>query len=129
MAVGFSTTNVANKFLDTLRGVSFSNSETWVALHTGDPGAAGTANASAGSTDRSQVSFSAASGGALALTGAQPSWTNGGTSETITHLSVWSASSGGSFLFSVALGTSRAWVSGDVLAVSALGVSITSLAS
>lgn len=129
MAVGLSTTNLANSLLNTIRGTSFSNSATWVAVHTGDPGASGTSNASAGSTTRSQVSFAAASSGSIALTGTQPSWTNGGTLETITHISVWTAQTSGSFLFSAALGTSRQWLGGDVLTLSALTVTLSTLAA
>ena len=129
MTVGLSTTNTANSLLNTLRGTSFSNANTYVALHTGDPGASGTTAASAGSTDRSQVTFSAASGGAIALTGTQPTWTNGGTTETITHISVWSATTSGNFLWSAQLTASKSWASGDTLTLTSCGLSLSPLAS
>lgn len=130
MAAGLHTANLANGWLNTLRGSSFNVSAgTFVRLHTGDPGSAGTSNNAAGNTTRVQASFGAASGGALALTGTNPSWTNSGTSETITHVSVWTAATGGSVLWTAALGSSRAWVSGDTFVLTALGISLTPLAS
>ena len=131
MTVGLSTTNLANSLLNTVRGTSFSNAATYVALHTsvGDPGSAGTSNASAGSTTRSAVTFAAASGGAIALTGTQPTWTNGGTSETIQYISVWSAATGGTFLWSAQLTAPKAWASGDTLTLTSCGLSLTPLAA
>ena len=99
---------------------------TFVQLHTGDPGAAGTSAVSAGSTTRNSCTFAASSSGsALALSGAPSAWTNGGTSETLTHISVWTASSAGTLLFTVALTTSRAWASSDSFSLSTLGVPLT----
>jgi len=129
MTVGLSSTNVANSLLNTLRGTSFSNSATYVALHTADPGSAGTTAASAGSTTRSAVTFAAASGGAIALTGTQPTWTNGGTTETITHVSVWSASTAGNFLWSAQLSTGKAWATNDTLTLTSCGLSLSPLAA
>ncbi|WP_369211324.1 phage tail fiber protein [Streptomyces flavofungini] len=99
---------------------------TFAQLHTGDPGAAGTANASAGSTARNSFTFAAsASGSALALSSAPAAWTNGGTSETLTHISVWTASSAGTLLFSVALNTNKPWASADTFNLTTLTVSLT----
>lgn len=99
---------------------------TFAQLHTGDPGAAGTANVSAGSTTRNSFTFAAsASGSALALSGTPAAWTNGGTTETLTHISVWTAASGGSFLFSVALAASRAWSASDQFTLSTLTAALT----
>lgn len=87
---------------------------TYLQLHTGDPGSAGTSNVSVGSTTRNSFVFSSSSSGSALSLGTPPSaWTNGGTSETLTHVSVWTASSAGTFLFSVALTASKAWASGD----------------
>lgn len=68
---------------------------TWVKLHTGAPGSAGTSNAAANTT-RKQVTWGSVSAGAMANTDI-PSWSSGEvtTTETYTHFSVWSASSGG----------------------------------
>jgi hypothetical protein len=99
---------------------------TFAQLHTGDPGAAGTANVSAGSTSRNSFTFAAsATGSALALSAAPAAWTNGGTSETLTHISVWTASTAGTLLFTVALTASKAWASGDTFTLSTLGVALT----
>ncbi|MEU5900580.1 phage tail fiber protein [Streptomyces venezuelae] len=99
---------------------------TFVQLHTGDPGAAGTSAVSAGSTTRNSATFAAStSGSALALSSAPSAWTNGGTSETLTHISVWTASTSGTFLFSVALTASKAWASADSFSLSTLGVALT----
>lgn len=129
MTVGLSTTNSANAILNGFRNVSFAVSGTWVQLHTGDPGT-GASNVSAGSSTRSQVTFSAASGGAIALTGTQPSWVNGGTSESVTHISVWDSASGSpNFLWSAQLTSSKSWASGDTLTLTSCGLSLSPLAS
>jgi hypothetical protein len=73
-------------------------------LHTGDPGAAGTSNA-AGETTRQSVSMASASGGTI-TNDAAASWVNVSTQEVYTHLSFWSAVTGGTFLASCALGSS-----------------------
>ncbi|WP_406122954.1 hypothetical protein OHQ89_12400 [Streptomyces canus] len=99
---------------------------TFVQLHTGDPGAAGTSAVSAGSATRNSCTFAASSSGsALALSGAPSAWTNGGTSETLTHISVWTASSAGTLLFTVALTASRAWASTDSFTLSTLSAALT----
>ncbi len=130
MTVGLAATTLANKWLDMLRGVAFTApAATYVKLHTADPGAAGATAAAVGSATRVVATFSAASGGALALTGTAPSWTNGGTSETISHISVWDASTAGNFLFSAALTTAQAWASTNTLTLNSLGVSLTPVAA
>lgn len=97
----------------------------FVQLHTGDPGAAGTSNVSVGSTTRNSFVFSSSSSGSALSLGTAPSaWTNGGTSETLTHISAWTASSAGTFLFSVALTASKAWASADSFSLSTLSASI-----
>lgn len=75
----------------------------WARLHTDDPGAAGTANASSVTT-RQRVQWSPSDAGVLAE-GAVPDWgTWAGTSpETLRGLSLWTASSGGLFIGSVPL--------------------------
>ena len=99
---------------------------TFVQLHTGDPGAAGTSNISAGSTARNSFVFSSSSSGSALSLGTPPSaWTNGGTSETLTHISVWTASSAGSLEFTAALTAQKAWASGDQFTLNTLGVSLT----
>ncbi|MFI7191495.1 hypothetical protein ACIBQ0_17310 [Nocardia nova] len=129
MTVGLATTTLANKILDHLRGGTAwtQPSGLYVKLHIGDPGSAGTSNASAVTT-RSQATFAAAASGAIALTGTNPSWTMT-ASETISHVSIWDASTAGNFLWSVALSASKAVVSSDTLTLTSLGFSLTPLAA
>lgn len=132
MAVGLSTTNVANGWLNAIRsgGATYTVvAGTFVQLHTADPGASGTTAISVGSTTRLTVSQNAASSGSITISGTAGPWTNGGTSETITHVSVWSASTGGNFLYSAALSAGQAWASGNTFTLNGLTVSITPLAA
>lgn len=96
-----------NALLDALcRNTSYANAAIWIQLHIGDPGASGTSNA-AGETDRIQSTFgSVASGGAIANTVAI-AWVAVSTSETYTHVSLWTASTAGSFLGSATLTQSK----------------------
>jgi hypothetical protein len=113
--------SLVSGWLNTLRttgngGAAYSAvAGTFIQLHTGDPGAAGTSNISVGSTTRNSFIFSSSSSGSALSLGTAPSaWTNGGTSETLTHISVWTASTAGTFLHSVVLTASKAWASGDL---------------
>ena len=130
MTVGLSTANLANKWLDMLAGTAFSApGTTAVKLHTGDPGSAGTANASA-ETTRKALTWSAASSGSKAITSTLPSWTPWSAgSETISHISVWDATSGGNFLFSVALTVSKGVTNGDTLSLTSLTFALAPLAA
>ena len=129
MTVGVSTANVANKWLDAIRGTSFSVTNVFVKLHTGDPGASGASNAAVGSTTRPAITWAAASSGAIAMNGTAPSWTNGGTSETLSHISFWDANAAGNFLGSAALSSSQAWASGNTFTLTSQGWSISPLAA
>lgn len=132
MTVGVSTANVANPWLDCIRSGGATRTVvagTYVKLHTGDPGAAGATNAAAGDTTRKAMTQAAAAGGSMALNGTAPVWTNGGTSETISHISVWDASTAGNFLYSVALTASQAWASGNTFTLNTCTVSISPLAA
>lgn len=128
MTVGISTANLANKWLNVLRGTAFTPPPgLYVRLHTGDPGAAG---GSAGSavTTRSQATFAVAANGAIALTGTNPSW-NMTASETITHVSIWDAATAGNFLWSAALSAAKTVENGDTLTLTACGMSLSPLAA
>lgn len=127
MTVGLATTTLANNWLNMLRAVAFTApAATYIKLHTADPGAAGTTAPSAVTT-RSLATFSAASGGAIALSNS-PSFSMTAT-ETISHISVWDASTAGNFLWSAALTTSKSVVNTDTLTFTTLGVSLTPLAA
>jgi hypothetical protein len=128
VAVGLGTTTLANNWLNMLRGVAYTApTATYVKLHTGDPGATAAANASAVTT-RSQLTLAAASGGAVALTGTQPSWSMT-TSETISYISVWDASTAGNFLWSAQLAVAKTVANGDTLTLTTCGLSLSPLAA
>lgn len=130
MTVGAHAVNYANKALNVLSGTTFTApTNTYVQLHTADPGAAGT-NAVSGTTTRVILAWSAAASGSKAITATLPSWpTWAGGSETITHISVWDALSSGNFLYSVALTASKAITNGDTLNLTSHSVSITPIAA
>lgn len=87
--MGTFSTAAKNTMLDSLGAL-------WVKLHTADPGAAGT-TAPATNTTRKAASLAAASSGSR-VSNAEARWTTGETStETITHVSFWTASTGGTF--------------------------------
>jgi hypothetical protein len=114
MAAGLAAVATANAWLNVFRGTTFTGvANVYVQLHTADPGAAGTTGVSVGSTTRVVITWSAASGGVMTITGTAPQWTNGGTSETITHVSFWSATTAGTFYASSQLTASQAWASAN----------------
>lgn len=126
MTVGLAAAQ-ANAFLNVYRNTAASAVATpFVKLHTGDPGAAGTTNPSAVTT-RNAITWAAASGGSMALsTLSSFSMT---TSETITHVSLWDASSAGNFLQSAALTASVPVINGSTLSFSSFTVSFTPIAA
>jgi hypothetical protein len=101
----------------------------FIKLHTADPGVAGATAAAVGSATRVVITYAAASAGSKAMNGTLPVWTNGGTSETISHISSWDASSAGNFLWSAALTASQAWVSTNTFTLTSLTVSFSPLAA
>lgn len=129
MAVGLSAVNLANAWLNVIRGTTFTGAAgAFIKLHTGDPGASAASAASANTT-RVSATFSAASAGAIALsnTPTWASWASG--SETISHLSEWDASTAGTFYFSAVLTVAKAIVNGDTLTLTSLSVSLAPLAA
>jgi hypothetical protein len=130
MTAGISATNLANVWLNILRNTTGTAiAAVFVKLHTGDPGAAGANNAAVGSTTRPAVTWSAPASGSMAITGTAPSWTNGGTSETLSHVSFWDSSTAGNFLGSAALSATQAWASGNVYTLSACTWALTPIAA
>jgi len=139
MTVGLASTAVADAWLNTLRGGGNGSNFTAPAvqaakLHTGDPGAAGTANASL-ETDRQAVEFGApgAGGGGrqMSLSNA-PSWATWDQGpETVSHLSVWdNVTDGlGAFFYSAALTTPRAVDDDDTLNLTSLTFALTPVAA
>lgn len=127
MTTGLHTANLANKWLDMLGGTAFSApANTYVQLHTGDPGAAGTTAASA-ETTRVQATWGAAAAGSKAITATLEwaSWTAG--TETISHVSIWDASSAGNVLWTGALSSAKTVNNTDTLQITALSVSLSPL--
>lgn len=117
MAVGPSA-STANAILDGIGNATNWTAPTafWIQLHTADPGAAGT-TAVAGNATRKQVSFGAASGGAISNDVAV-SWSAGevDTAEDYTHWSAHTASTSGTFIQS-GLMTANAVLVGDTFTI------------
>jgi hypothetical protein len=133
MTVGFSTTNTVNAWLNTLRGTSaatFTGITTlFVQLHTADPGASGTTAVSS-TTTRQALNYAAAASGSQAITGTTQ-WTSwaGTNGEVVTHISIWGASTAGTFYYSIALTASKTVNTGDTLTLSTCSVSVAPLAA
>lgn len=104
---------VRNSYLNALcRNTSYANAAVYVQMHVGDPGTSGVSNP-AGNTTRQQATFgTVASGGAISNTAAV-AWTSVSTTEVYSHVSLWSASTSGTFLGSAALTQSKSVNSGD----------------
>lgn len=124
MTVGLAA-SVVNGWLDG----SFATATCYVKLHTADPGASGATAAAAGDTTRKQATMAAASGGSKAASASVGPWTNGGTSETISHISLWTAAAAGTFQGSAALTASQAWVSTNTLTLTSLSIAVTPIAA
>lgn len=120
MADGISTT-MANSMLTTL---TTSPASSFVQLHTGAPGANGTANVSSVTT-RPAVTWGAASAGSVSASN-QPAWTSwAGTSpETDTDISFWTAATLGTFDMSMTLSASVTMNTGDSLTLTSITVTI-----
>lgn len=86
----------------------------WAKLHLGDPGAAGTANPAA-NTQRQQITFGAASGG-IALNSGTVTWPTVSTTENITHVSFWTASTAGTFICSGTISNGNVIAGQDLIA-------------
>jgi len=115
MAHGLSA-YLCNSWLDALaNNTSYAVAQVYIKLHTGDPGAAGTANA-ATETTRKAASFGAASAGAI-TSDADISWTNISGSQDATHFTAWDSLTVGNFLFSGNI-TANPYTAGDTYTIS-----------
>lgn len=130
MTAGLSSANLANPWLDMLSNTAFTaKATTAVKLHTGDPGSAGTANASA-ETTRKALTWNAASAGSKSITATLPQWAAWSVgNETLTHISVWDSTTAGNFLYSFALTSSKSITNGDTLNLTAHSISFTPIAA
>lgn len=117
----------ANSYLNVYRNTAYAAITTvHVQLHTADPGAAGTTAISAVTT-RNAITWNAPSGGSMTL--ATLSAFSMTTSETISHVSLWTASSGGTFLESAALSAGVPVINGSSLTFSAFTLAFTPIAA
>jgi len=132
MAVGLHAVNFADKLLNVLGNTTFTGlAVTAAKLHTsaGDPGAAGTANASANTT-RMALTWSVSAAGVKSITTTLPSWASWAAgNETIAHISVWDSTTAGVFLYSFSLTTPKAVTNGDTLNLTAHSISLTPIAA
>ena len=117
------TDGVATVLADTMLS-ALTAASTYVELHTGDPGSAGTANTSSVTT-REAVTWNTASAGEITASN-QPAWTSwaGTNGQVITDLSFWGASSGGTFATSMPLSSDVTMATGDSLTLTSIIVSI-----
>lgn len=130
MARGLSAVNTANAWLNVVSGTTFTGAAgSFIQLHTGDPGASGTANVSSVTTRPAQT-WNAASAGVKSASGT-PTWASwAGTSpETVTDFSDWGASSAGTFYFSVAATANKTVQTGDTLTLNTMSVSLAPIAA
>ena len=125
MTAGLSATKAAS-ILNTYRATAFSAITPFVKLHIGDPGAAGTANPSAVTT-RNSITFAAPSGGSMALSSLGTYAMT--TTETISHISIWDASTAGNFIESWALTAGVPVINGSVLSFTAFTLAYTPIAA
>jgi hypothetical protein len=127
MTVGIAS-SFANSILELFRGTTFTApAGCFVKLHLSDPGAAGASGTPSANTTRNAATFSAASGGSMSLS-ALSAWTMT-ASETVSHISLWSASTGGTFLQSAALTTPVPVINGSTLTVNTLTLSYSPVAA
>lgn len=103
-----------NELLDAVfNNGSFAVANTYVKLHTGDPGEDCTGNA-ATHTTRVEATWGAASSGAVA-NDAAVTFTTLAATETISHISIWDNLTAGNALWYGALTAPRSVTAGDTL--------------
>lgn len=124
MTVGL-TAAVVNGWLDG----TFATATCYVKLYTADPGAAGATAAAAGDATRKQATMAAASAASKAMTGTAGPWTNVSTTETLSHIGMWTAASGGTFNASAVLTTPQPWVNTNTFTLNSLSIAITPIAA
>jgi len=126
MTVGKASGNITS-LLNIYRGTSYTGVATpFVQLHTADPGAAGTTAVSAVTT-RNAITWNAPSSNQITLN-TLGTWTMT-TSETISHVSLWTASTAGTFLESFALTAGVPVVNGSILTINTFTLGYTPVAA
>lgn len=112
------------KILDAVfNNTSLAVASVYAKLHTGDPGEAGTSNAFADTT-RIVTSWAAASGGTI-TTDAATTWTNLSSGGTLTHISLWDASTAGNHLWNGALTSSKTVNAADDFTIATGDIDVT----
>lgn len=92
---------------------SLATQDIYVALHTGDPGTTGANEMSNATYSRQTATWNTISAATSVTTNSSVvTFPTDGNGETVTHGSVWHGSSGGTFLFGGALGSSFAYNNG-----------------
>lgn len=122
MADGISQANASSAL------TTWTASAAYASLAIGDPGTAGTSNPSSVTT-REAVTWGSPSNTSNVESIAasdQPEWTSwaGTNGETVTDTAYWSASSSGTFEFSIPLSASVTMNTGDSLTLTAISISI-----
>ena len=98
MAVNISATLADDLLNLAFKGTTYAgNSTVYAQLHTGAPGSAGTANI-ATETTREALTLGTAFSAGSAVTTADLTWTSVAATEIYTDITIWTASSGGTFL-------------------------------
>lgn len=117
---------LADKWLNMLGAVAFTApTNVYLKLHTGAPGSAGTTYASAVTT-RNVLTVGSATTNTVSMTVGNFSMT---TSETISDVSFWDASTAGNFLWSAPLTTPVPVINGSTLSFSSISIGFTATAS
>lgn len=126
MADGLAS-GTANSYLNVLRNTTYTAiAAVYVQLHTGAPGSAGTSNVSA-LTTRNAITWNAASAGSMTLLSLSNFTMT--TTETITDVSLWNASTSGTFLWSATLTASVPVINGSVLSFSSFTLGFSPIAA
>lgn len=106
------STTHANAVLDAIGGGTTIAAQTWISLHTGDPGTTGASEVAGGSYARVRVNqdsttspyWDDAASAAMVQVGAV-TFPEGGGDASVTHFGVWTASTDGTFVRGGALDT------------------------
>ena len=119
MAEGLSAA-AANALLDTHHDTTYP----WVQLHTAAPGAAGTTAVAGNATRKTTASAWAAASGGSKVTDVDIDWSDAevDTGEDYTHVSFWTAVSGGTFGSSGTLTANAVLAAGDTFSILASGM-------
>lgn len=115
MADGFSASTASAILNAIFRAAAYSETALWVQAHVGAPGPNGTSNIAGETTrvDATAAFGTAAASGSISNT-AVLTWSSVSTAETWSHISVWSASTGGSFICSGSVTPTAVGVGDDV---------------